>query len=220
MSKERKVLEFYVLCNRLKNVIRTGWKDWHVSADRLESVAEHIYSTQMLAIAIKYEYNYDIDLYKVIYMIAIHEIGENVIGDITIFDMPKEEKRRIEREAVLKIFKSFTNMEYVKELYFEFEKGETKEAKYAKHCDKLDCTLQAKLYDEQGSVDLNNQEDNKSFHDEEVQKLLKENNNSWSVMMLKLWQNKCDYDDNFNKIIDYACDNKISDLSNYLIKKL
>ncbi len=51
MKKEQKVLNYYVICNRLKDVIRTGWKDWNVKRERIESVAEHIYSVQMLAIA-------------------------------------------------------------------------------------------------------------------------------------------------------------------------
>ena len=51
MKKEQKVLNYYVICNRLKDVIRTGWKDWNVKRDRIESVAEHIYSVQMLVIA-------------------------------------------------------------------------------------------------------------------------------------------------------------------------
>lgn len=51
MKKEQKVLNYYVICNRLKDVIRTGWKDWNVKRDKIESVAEHIYSVQMLAIA-------------------------------------------------------------------------------------------------------------------------------------------------------------------------
>ena len=38
MSREENVIRFYVLCNKLKNVIRTGWKDWHVNRERLESV--------------------------------------------------------------------------------------------------------------------------------------------------------------------------------------
>ena len=42
MGKEEKVINYYVLCNKLKNVIRTGWKDWNVQRERLESVAEHI----------------------------------------------------------------------------------------------------------------------------------------------------------------------------------
>ena len=74
MEKEKKVITYYVLCNKLKNIIRTGWKDWNVQRERLESVAEHIFGVQMLAIAMKSEYNYDIDILKVIMMIAIHEL--------------------------------------------------------------------------------------------------------------------------------------------------
>lgn len=74
MEKERKVINYYVLCNKLKNLIRTGWKDWNVQRNRIESVAEHIFGVQMLAIAMKSEYNYDIDISKVIMMIAIHEL--------------------------------------------------------------------------------------------------------------------------------------------------
>ena len=33
------VVKYYVLCNKLKDVIRTGWKDWNVTKDRVESVA-------------------------------------------------------------------------------------------------------------------------------------------------------------------------------------
>lgn len=43
MSKEQNVINYYVICNRLKNVIRTGWKSWNVKRERIESVAEHIY---------------------------------------------------------------------------------------------------------------------------------------------------------------------------------
>ena len=53
MCKEQKVLNYYVLCNKLKNVIRTGWKVWNVKRERLESVAEHIFGVQMLAIAMR-----------------------------------------------------------------------------------------------------------------------------------------------------------------------
>jgi putative hydrolase of HD superfamily len=74
MKKEEKVINYYVLCNKLKNVIRTGWKDWSVQRERLESVAEHIFGVQMLAIAMKSEYNYNVDILKVIMMIAIHEL--------------------------------------------------------------------------------------------------------------------------------------------------
>lgn len=100
MSKEQDVINYYVLCNKLKNVIRTGWLDWKVQRNRLESIAEHIYGVQMLAIAMKSVYQYDIDIMKVIYMLAIHELGETIIGDLTQFQISKEEKEKKEHEAV------------------------------------------------------------------------------------------------------------------------
>ena len=100
MEKEKKVINYYVLCNKLKNVIRTGWKDRNVQKERLESVAEHIFWVQMLAIAMKSEYNYDVDMMKVIFMIAIHELWESVIWDLTEFQVSREEKIRIEHDAV------------------------------------------------------------------------------------------------------------------------
>ena len=99
MSKEKNVINYYVLCNKLKNVIRTGWLDWNVQRDRVESIAEHIFGVQMLAIAMKSEYEYDIDLTKVIFMLAIHELGEIIIGDLTQFQITKEDKIKLEHKA-------------------------------------------------------------------------------------------------------------------------
>ena len=73
MDKAKNVLKYYVFCNTLKDVERTGWKDWKVNRERLESIAEHIYGVQMLAIAMKSEYNYDVNIEKVLKMLAVHE---------------------------------------------------------------------------------------------------------------------------------------------------
>lgn len=43
MEKEKRVIDYYVLCNKLKDVVRTGWKYWNVQRERVESVAEHIF---------------------------------------------------------------------------------------------------------------------------------------------------------------------------------
>lgn len=71
-NKAQSVIEFYLLCNKLKKLIRTGWLDWNVKAERLESVAEHIYGVQMLALAMNSQYDYDVDINKVIKMLAVH----------------------------------------------------------------------------------------------------------------------------------------------------
>ena len=128
MSKEEKIINYYVLCNRLKHLIRTGWKNWHVKSDRLESVAEHIYGTQMLAIAIKSEYEYDIDILKVIFMLAIHELGETIIGDLTPFQISKEEKRKIEHDAIHEILSDLIDGDSIEKILIEFDEHKTKES--------------------------------------------------------------------------------------------
>lgn len=42
MNRENNVIKYYVICNKLKNVIRKGWIDWKVNRNRIESVAEHV----------------------------------------------------------------------------------------------------------------------------------------------------------------------------------
>ena len=208
MTKEERVINYYVLCTKLKDVIRTGWCDWHVEKERVESVAEHIYGVQMLAIAMKSEYDYDIDIMKVIFMLAIHELGETIIGDLTQFQITKEEKMKIEHRAVHDILNELLDGDKIEKLYLEFDERKTKEAMFAHLCDKLECDLQAKLYDEDNLVDLNNQGDNDTFKDPRVQKLLDEGN-SWGEMWLKFGQSNYPYDDNFMDVSNYALNNKI-----------
>ena len=211
MSTVESVFKFYLLCNKLKNVIRTGWKNWNVKRDRIESVAEHIYSVQMLAIAMKSEFNYDVDIYKVIYMLAIHELGETVIGDITLFDMDRKDKERMEHEAVHQILKGLLDGDKIEELFLEFDAHQTKEAKFAYMCDKLECDLQAVVYDLEKCVDLNDQANNSSFLDDKVQKLLK-NGYSFGEMWLKFGQERYSYDENFMAVSKFA----MKYLHNYL----
>lgn len=138
MSKEENVLNYYLICNKLKHLIRKGWLDWNVKKDRLESVAEHVYGTLLLAIAMKSEYEYDIDILKVIYMLSIHEIGEAVIGDLTMFEINKQEKEKIEHEAVKNILSGLLDGKYIEELFLEFDRKDTKEAIFAYQISKIE----------------------------------------------------------------------------------
>ncbi len=209
MSKERNVINYYVLCNRLKDIIRTGWKNWNVQRERIESIAEHIFGVQMLAIAMKSEYQYDVDIMKVIYMLAIHELGETIIGDLTHFQISKEEKEKIEHEAVHKILSDLLDGKRIEALFLEFDALKTKEAMFAYQCDKLECDLQCKLYDEEGCVDLNKQENNDPKENARVQELLR-TRASWSSMWLQYGQQAYPYDENFRAVSNYALNEKIS----------
>ena len=184
--QEVKIIEFYSLCNRLKNLIRTGWLDVKIQQDRLESVAEHIYSTQMLAIAMYSQYHYDIDIKKVIFMLAIHEIEEIIIGDLTYKQIDEKSKLEIGHKAVLEVLKNLEIKDYLTSLIFEFDQKESKESLFAYYCDKLECDLQCKLYCE------------------------RENN----LMLAEKWLNndlnKIGYDQNFTNVLLYALNNKIN----------
>ena len=210
MSKEQNVLKYYVICNRLKNLIRTGWKNWNVQRERIESVAEHIFGVQMLAIAMKSEYQYDVDIMKVIFMLAVHELGETIIGDPTQFQMSREEKEKMEHEAVSRILSGLLDGNQIEQLFLEFDSHKTKEAMFAYQCDKLECDLQSKLYDEEGCVDLNNQEGNVTMKNARVQELLK-TGASWSTMWMKFGQQVYPYDENFMAVSNYAINNEIGE---------
>ena len=211
MEKEKNVIKYYVLCNKLKDVIRTGWKDWRVNRDRVESVAEHIYGVQMLAIAMNSEYQYNIDLFKVILMLAIHELEEIYIGDLTLFQISKEEKEKLGHEAIIKVLDGLLDKERLIDLILEFDERKTPEAIFAYQCDKLECDLQSKLYDEENCVDLNNQSGNKSFENARVQELLKQES-TWSNMWLAFGQERYNYDENFTSVSNYAKNHHIRKL--------
>ncbi len=198
------VVDFYILCTKLKNIIRSGWKRWNVQRERLESVAEHIFGVQSLAIAMWSQYRYDVDIYKVIMMVAVHELEEIIIGDYTPFDISRDEKLIKGHDAVKTILKNLLQKDEIEKLTLEFSSRKTKEAKFAHHCDKLECDIQSKLYDAEGCVDLTKQDNNPIFQDKYVQELLKKKNGSWSAMWLEYRRSKYGYDKNFKEVSNYV----------------
>jgi len=208
MSREENVVKFYVLCNRLKNVIRTGWKDWHVNRQRIESVAEHIYGVQMLAIAMQSEYHYDIDIQKVIYMLAIHELEEILIGDLTQFQISRQEKAKMGHEAVENVLACLLDKDRIQDIILEFDERQTLEAKFAYYCDKLECDIQCKIYDEENCVDVKSTENQQNFHDKDIEAMLSQGK-SWSDMWMTFGRKRYGYDENFKNVSKYVQENKI-----------
>ena len=211
MKKEERVLGYYVLCNKLKDIVRTGWKYWNVKRERVESIAEHVYGTQQLAIAMHNVYDYKIDLTKVLTMLSIHELEETIIGDLTQHDISKEEKKKIGEKAVEDIFKKYKLNQSVKELIMEFDERRTDEAKFAYMCDKLECDIQSKLYDEENCVDLNNQ-NNIALDNNRVKKLLEEGK-TWSEMWMEFGREHTSFDKNFESVSIFAEKNNLHNLT-------
>lgn len=211
MERAGKVVKAYVLMNKLKDIVRTGWINWEVKRERVESIAEHIFSTQQLAILmyLTYKEEYiDLDIYKVILMLAIHETEEAYIGDLTLFDISREEKEKLGHKKIHEFFSEFIGGEEFEKLILEFDERKTKEAQFAYFCDKLDCDTQAVIYDNENCVDLNNQKNNKSFKDEKVQELLNKGL-TFGQMWVQFGQNRYNYDKQFKEVSDYIKTHKI-----------
>lgn len=209
MEKAEKVIKAYKLMDSLNNIVRTGWINWNVKKERVESIAEHIYSVQQFALIMyltyKEEYK-DLDIYKVLVMLAIHETEEAYIGDLTLFDISREEKEKLGHKKIHEFFQQFIDGEKFENLILEFDERKTKEALFAYQCDKLQCDTKAVLYNEY--VDLNNQENNKTFHDKKVQELLN-SGMSFGEMWVQFGQDRYNYDNQFKEVSNYIKKMKI-----------
>lgn len=209
MGRAEKVVNSYIIMNKLKDVVRTGWKNWGVKRERVESIAEHIFSVQQLALLmhLTYEKYENIDIYKVILMLAIHETEEAYIGDLTLFDISREEKAKLGHKKVHEYFNQFMNGDEFEKIILEFDERKTEEAKFAYFCDKLDCDIQAWKYDGENCVDLNNQKDNKTFYDKKVQELLNQGM-SFGEMWIQFGQDRYNYDKPFLEVSNHIKTNK------------
>lgn len=207
------VLKFYLLASTLKDKIRSGWKQWNIEKERVESVAEHIYGTCMLAIAIDSEYKVDVDLQKVILMIVLHETEEIKIGDITPFDnVSIEEKRKMGKIAVEHIFSGLLKEKEYIELLEEFERMETKESIFAKMCDKLEADIQSKVYCEENVLDINNKKNACRLEDERIKQLL--NRGEKTIADLFIEHDRPLYKEGiFTEILDYIKENELLKLN-------
>jgi len=204
----KNAIKFYVLCNKLKDLIRKGPLTWNVNRERIESVAEHIYGVQMLAISIYYQFNYKLDLNKVIYMLAIHELEEIEIGDLTFLETTREDKLINGRKATEFILEDFIGKQEILNILDEYNERKTEEAIFAYHCDKLECDIQIKLYDQEECFDLNNQTNNPIINIPSVKKVL-DCENSISNAWIEFDRDKYEDDPIFIDIINWLKNNKI-----------
>ena len=124
-----------------------------------------------------------------------------------------------ENETIAFVYRVYPYGDKIEDLFLEFDSHATTEARFAYQCDKLECDIQCKLYDQEGCVDLKQQEGNATADNELVKKLL-ENGQSWSDMWLEFGQRKYPYDKNFRAVSEYAKNNYIEEkITKKLIKK-
>lgn len=200
------VCNYYVLAIRLKDVIRKGYINACVTKERMESVAEHVYATLNLAIAVYYAYKpKNIDLSRVLFMIAIHETEEIAIGDIAMTDPNYVEARKNSREEVIKVLASLEDDGTLLNLIDEFDSASTDDAKFAFLCDKLECDLFVKTLSERGMFDI----EELKKRDNAFSSRIKTGKESLAELWFPGDKEKFIHDDIFKEIFEYARDNDI-----------
>ena len=108
------LIKFLTEIGKLKRVRRTGWVMRGVHDP--EAVSGHMY--RMSIIAMVTNLPGDMDRNKCMKMCLVHDMAECVVGDIAPCDnVPKEEKKRMEEEAMNDLCKLVI---FPLEFYFRF----------------------------------------------------------------------------------------------------
>ncbi len=141
----KRYLELFKKVGNLKSTDREGWKRFGI--EDVESVADHSFRAAFMALVLGD--SFDLDGFKMVKLLLVHDLAESEIGDITPHDhITEEEKVNKEEEAIKKI-SGFDDIELdILELWKEFETGESQEAVIARDIDRLERILQAKEYEE------------------------------------------------------------------------
>ncbi len=208
-EKIKSIVKYYHLTNRLKDLIRTGWVQWGVKRKRVESVAEHIYGTCMLAVSIWSETLPEVNLSEVLIMLALHETEEIMIGDITPYDDERKQKlKKGGMKAVEMIFSDLIAKDVYHKLIKDFNERSTKEAVFAQKCDKLEACLQARLYSDEGALLFDNAGDIKN--DERIINLKQKEGDDVAKYFCRVNEELLDDEnDIFYKINKYVKENNI-----------
>ena len=174
-NKAKRIIDFYLYVNKLKYKIRTGFVEIGITKERLESVAEHIYGCLMLSIAVDSEYNLNIDMYKVLKMLTIHELDEVLKPDFTLRSgITKEEKIKIGVESVNIVASTLSSRDELISLVNEFNEGKTKEARFCYLIDKMECDMQAQVYDLDGNFLIEKAKEDLVYYGSSAKKIEKD----------------------------------------------
>ena len=143
IMQPRELLDALLIAERLKDTTR----HCYTTKGRHESVAEHSWMMSLMGFWIKDEFP-EADMYKVLRMCLIHDLGEAFTGDIPAFDKTKADETK-EDELLYQWVRSLPEKQAkeMMELYEEMAERKTLEAKIYKALDGLEAVVQHNISD-------------------------------------------------------------------------
>jgi len=138
------LVNFFRMSGRLKRIPRSGWIN--VGIDSPESVADHTFRTAILCMI--FSDLEGLDTLRMLQMALIHDLPEVITGDLTPSERTSIAKKR-EEDAMEKLLRLLPQKQRVKyeNVWHEYEKCKTAEAKAVRQLEKLEMALQAKEYE-------------------------------------------------------------------------
>ncbi len=143
------ILDFFKTAAKLNKIHRQGWVE-KLSLDNPESVADHSYSMAVMSMVISDLENYDSE--KILKMVLLHDLAESKIGDFTPEQISNEKKSKLENNTFNEIIKNLPDLiksQYLK-IWQEYQENTSPESKIVHQIDRLEMTLQAKIYQKDG----------------------------------------------------------------------
>lgn len=134
-------VEFLLEIDKLKTIFR---RTSLMYADRFENDAEHSWHLAMTAMVLAEYANEAIDLGKVIRMVLVHDLVEIDAGDTYCYDLEgAKDKALREEKAADRVFGLLPREQSreLRQLWEEFELGETPEARFANAVDRFQPVL-------------------------------------------------------------------------------
>lgn len=136
MERLKKQIDFILEIDKLKEIYR---QTYIASGKRKENDAEHSWHLALMCVLLSEYANEEIDLAKAITMVLIHDIVEIDAGDTYAYDVEgNATKAAREEKAAERLFNILPDDQaaYIKELWEEFEGGETAEARFCTAIDR------------------------------------------------------------------------------------
>lgn len=136
-SRIEKQFEFFREIDKEKFITR---QTYLTDGERKENDAEHAWHMAVMAVILSEYANERIDVLKTVTMLLIHDLVEIDAGDTYAYDEEgSRTKRQREEAAADRIFCLLPEdqQKMLRDLWEEFEKGETPEAKFARTMDNI-----------------------------------------------------------------------------------
>jgi putative hydrolases of HD superfamily len=158
------VLALFDRINEMKRLPRTGWLFAGVAGP--ESIADHTYATALIAVVLAEVVNLDplaqglsgpLDLSQLTRLALIHDLAESVLTDLpkrSAALLSPDVKHAAEQRAMEQILANFPNSKTYLELWSDYDRSATPEARLVRDADKLDMVYQALCYQRRGHMNL------------------------------------------------------------------